>query len=90
MCADKPRRPLENEGQDEMSARVKLEAQGLELTAGTTHRVAVYASYEDFKSGSKPVSRGQVTLTQTPFADWGMTNMDGADLPDAPDEGYAS
>lgn len=62
-----------------MHARVKLEAPGIVLVDGAKHRVAVYGSYEDFKSGAGPVSRGQVTLKETPFADWGMTNMDGAD-----------
>ena len=56
------------------------------LTAGATHRVAVYGSYGDFKSGAKPISKCQVTLKQAPFADWEMTNMDGADLPDLPDD----
>ena len=70
----------------EDGVRVKVEAPGLVLTAGQRHRVAVYGSYGDFKSGAKPISRGQVTLKKAPFADWEMTNMDGADLPDLPDD----
>ncbi|KAK3936916.1 L-tyrosine decarboxylase [Diplogelasinospora grovesii] len=71
--------PLDSDG------NVKLDAHGLALVPGAKHKVSVYASYEDFKSGScKPIATGSITIGKGGmFADWKDVNMDPADEPEA-------
>ncbi|KAK4245017.1 L-tyrosine decarboxylase [Corynascus novoguineensis] len=58
---------------------VKLDAAGLGLTPGSTHKATVYSTYDDFKSGQgKPIATGTIKLERSPFADWDDINMDGA------------
>lgn len=50
---------------------------GLSFKPGAKHRVLVYNSLADSRSGSaKPVARGEITLGTTVYADWDEVNKD--------------
>ncbi|KAK5994151.1 L-tyrosine decarboxylase [Cladobotryum mycophilum] len=58
---------------------IQLSASGLNLTAGSKHRVSVYESYHNLGSGGACIARGYITLRQEPFADWKEINGDPAE-----------
>lgn len=45
------------------------------------HKASVFESYEAFKGGSTPISKGDITLGGYVFADWADVNMDPAVKP---------
>lgn len=50
---------------------------GLAFEPGARHRVSVYNSLADSKSGTaKPIASGEITLGKTVYADWKELNMD--------------
>lgn len=52
---------------------------GLSFEPSAKHRVSVYNSLADSRSGdAQPVARGEITLGTTVYADWKEVNMDPA------------
>ncbi|QYT03139.1 hypothetical protein H0G86_010106 [Trichoderma simmonsii] len=62
-------------------SNISLAAPGLNLAPGKAHKASVYESYEAFKGGSAPISKGDITLGGYVFADWADVNMDPAAKP---------
>lgn len=50
---------------------------GLRFQPRARHRVSVYNSLADTRSGmAQPIARGGITLGKTVYADWKEVNMD--------------
>ncbi|KAK0701996.1 pyridoxal phosphate-dependent transferase [Lasiosphaeria miniovina] len=73
---EKSLQPLPLKGKEQ---EVILDSPGLSLVKGKEHRVSIYESYEDSKRGKAKIASGTITFQENVFADWAMTNMDGAD-----------